>query len=206
MSEHGTKDQSAKAIFDAAGDIAKILENYQKEDQKRILRLIMEGLTLRVPSQGNTETQEAGPDTTSQQNSGSAIPKDIKSFVLEKNPKSDQQFAAVAAYFYRFVAPEDSREEAITSEILQTAGRHARGFAFKKPSVTLNNAVNAGYLDKAGRGRFKINAVGENLVAMTLPGVKQERSDTPTRRKPSKRKAGKVGKKKTKRRRSSSRK
>jgi len=34
----------------------------------------------------------------------------------------------------------------------------------------LNNAVALGYLDRAGRGEFKLNAVGENLVAMTLPG------------------------------------
>ena len=40
--------------------------------------------------------------------------------------------------------------------------------------MTLNNAKNQGYLDSAERGAFQINSVGENLVAMTLPGGAEE--------------------------------
>lgn len=36
-------------------------------------------------------------------------------------------------------------------------------------NTTLNNALRSGFLDKAEQGAFKLNAVGENLVAMTLP-------------------------------------
>lgn len=36
--------------------------------------------------------------------------------------------------------------------------------------MTLTNAKNAGYLDGAGAGKFKLSSVGENLVAITLPG------------------------------------
>jgi hypothetical protein len=36
--------------------------------------------------------------------------------------------------------------------------------------MTLTNAKNAGYLDSAGSGKFKLSSVGENLVAITLPG------------------------------------
>lgn len=95
---------------------------------------------------------------------------DIKSFVAEKSPKNDVQFAAVAAYFYRFEASDAERKEVIGAQDLQTAGRQARGYGFNKPLVTLNNAVALGYFDRGGRGEFKLNAVGENLVAMTLPG------------------------------------
>ena len=35
--------------------------------------------------------------------------------------------------------------------------------------MTLNNAVNQGYMDRVARGQYKVNAVGENLVSMTLP-------------------------------------
>jgi hypothetical protein len=38
------------------------------------------------------------------------------------------------------------------------------------PNKTLNNAKGLGYLDSPERGQFTINTVGENLVAMTLPG------------------------------------
>ena len=38
------------------------------------------------------------------------------------------------------------------------------------PAQTLRNAKNLGYLDGGSPGEFAVNSVGENLVAMTLPG------------------------------------
>ena len=38
------------------------------------------------------------------------------------------------------------------------------------PGKTLNNAKSLGYLDSSSPGEFTINSVGENLIAMTLPG------------------------------------
>jgi hypothetical protein len=38
-----------------------------------------------------------------------------------------------------------------------------------------NNALNQGYFDRAERGEFKLNAVGENLVAMALPGTGEDK-------------------------------
>ena len=81
------------------------------------------------------------------------------------------QFAAVAAYFYGFEASPEERKEVIVPNDLQDAGRQARGFGFKNAQQTLANAVTLGYFDRAGRGEFKLNAVGENLVAMALPGA-----------------------------------
>ena len=54
--------------------------------------------------------------------------------------------------------------------------------------MTLNNARNAGYLDSAGNGKFKLSSVGENLVAITLPsngGAAQSKSNT-SKKKPKK--------------------
>jgi hypothetical protein len=36
--------------------------------------------------------------------------------------------------------------------------------------MTLNNAYQAGLLDRTEKGIYAINSVGENLVTMTLPG------------------------------------
>jgi hypothetical protein len=74
---------------------------------------------------------------------------------------------------------------------LQNAGRQARGFGFKKPVVTLNNAVALGYFDRAGRGAFKLNAVGENLVAMTLPGGETSKRRSRSKKKNKSTKRGK---------------
>jgi hypothetical protein len=95
---------------------------------------------------------------------------DIKSFVTEKKPRSDQQFATAVAYYYRFVAPQGERRDTINTSTLQEATRLVGRTRLANPKNTLNNSKNQGYLNNAARGEYSINTVGENLVAMTLPG------------------------------------
>jgi len=159
----------------AAEEIKAILHGRDKIEQERIIRWVAESLSLVATaslSPGNPASPTAAstiPQPNVQPPGSSPLhSKDIKTFVNEKNPKRDVQFAAVAAYFYRFECPE--RKEVIVPKDLDNAGRQARGYGFKDPLTTLNNAVALGYFDRAGRGEFKLNAVGENLVAMTLPG------------------------------------
>ena len=76
----------------------------------------------------------------------------------------------MAAYYFRFEAGQSQRRETITSEALQEAARLCARPRFKHPVMTLTNAKNQGYLDSPVRGEFSINTIGENLVAMTLPG------------------------------------
>ncbi len=87
-----------------------------------------------------------------------------------KAPKSDQQFTAVVAYFYQFEARPDDRKESIDADVMKEAARLAGRAQVARWNMTLTNAKNAGYLDAAGSGKFKLSSVGENLVAITLPG------------------------------------
>lgn len=165
---------ATKSDFMAAEEIKAILHGRDKIEQERIIRWVAESLSLAATSSlspGNPSSPVAA-STTPQPNvqppgSSPLRSKDIKTFVKEKNPRHDVQFAAVAAYFYRFECPE--RKEVIVPKDLDDAGRQSRGYGFKAPLTTLNNAVALGYFDRASRGEFKLNAVGENLVAMTLP-------------------------------------
>ena len=96
--------------------------------------------------------------------------KNLSTFVQEKNPRNDVQFAATVAFFHRFEAPMDKRKTEINADDLQDATRLAPRERFKYPGQTLRNAHNLGLLDKGSQeGFFAINSVGENLVAMTLP-------------------------------------
>ena len=96
---------------------------------------------------------------------------DIKSFVAKKKPHNDIQFAATVAYYFQFEAPPSERKESINGEDLQEACRKAGRTRFSKPGNTLKNAHTLGLLDRTGeRGYYSVNTVGENLVAMTLPG------------------------------------
>jgi hypothetical protein len=87
-----------------------------------------------------------------------------------KAPKSDRQFAAVVAYFYQLEAKPHDRRETIDAAVMKEAARLAQWPQVQRWNMTLTNAKNAGYLDAAGGGKFKLSSVGENLVAITLPG------------------------------------
>ena len=178
---------ATKSDFMAAEEIKAILHGRDKNEQERIIRWVSESLGITEasggrPTSSSTQPQAASSTVQVAQSSEPGQRKDIKSFVAQKNPKSDVQFAAVTAYFYRFEASQAERKEVILPQDLQDAGRQARGFGFTRPLTTLNNAVALGYFDRGGRGEFKLNAVGENLVAMTLPGTDSNGSK-PSRRK-----------------------
>jgi hypothetical protein len=194
------QDKPLKSDFMAAEDIKGILGHRDKAEQERIVRWVAESLGLPLAPGGiatppaiASPQQPAAPaaqgGTHAHAASGSLRAKDLKTFATEKNPKSDVQFAATVAYYYRFEAPLPERKDTINAQDLQNATRLAGRDRFTDPYVPLNNARTQGYLDRVGGGAFSINAVGENLVAMALPGTPAE-SRKASKRKP----AGKHGK------------
>lgn len=166
--------------LDALRHVIEAVKDFKQDDQRRIFRWAAEKLALPVPFAAAPEAgvppaaaaslaTPATPPTGLPARAHSG-PQDIKSFVAAKNPRSDVQFAATVAYFYQFLAPEAERKSSITKEDLEDAGRKVRR-KLKKPGQTLINAHSLGLLDKgAERGTYLVNSVGENLVAMTLPG------------------------------------
>lgn len=163
-----------KSDFMAAEDIKAILAGRDKTEQERIMRWVGESLGVTAAPPPPAYTKPADPAAAAAvvyPAASVAHKKDIKSFMASKMPKSDMQAAAVIAYFFRFEAPEAERKDTVTPTDLQTASRQARGYSFNDARVTLNNAVGQGYFDRGGApGVFSLNAVGENLVAMALPG------------------------------------
>jgi hypothetical protein len=172
--------------FDVAKKVADLLKPVGKERQQKILRWVAESFELTVPAAGPAISQPTiqGPVGPGQVTSTLRIT-DIKSFVDSKNPKSDNQFATVVAYYYAFEAPPDERRDTITADLLRDAARLASRKRLGTPSVTLAHAKSRGYLDAADRGQYRINSVGENLVAMALPssgGVAEATRKTAKRR------------------------
>lgn len=172
--------------FDAAKAVAEQLKGMEKERQQKILRWVAESLSLDlgvvVPGERHAGERSTGVGGSSELVDATSLHRkqrssDIKTFVDSKKPKSDVQFAAVVAYYYQFEAPVESRKNSIDAQALQEAARLVgrwRGQRAPKPLPTLNNAKTLGYLDSPERGQFCINSVGENLVAMTLPGSESE--------------------------------
>jgi len=187
--------------LDAVRALVQTLEAFAPEEQERIMRWAREKLGLQPIPPEAAPAAAARPTTTKRRDAeptGARKAADIKTFVADKNPKSDRQFAATVAYFYMFEAPEAERKESITSDDLQEACRKAGRRRPKNPGQTLINAHHAGLLDKtAERGRYAINTVGENLVAMALP-----EGPAPTTKKSPAGKAKKRAKKKPSRKKS----
>lgn len=155
--------------LNAVRQLVDTLEKFDKADQERIIRWAREKLGLNVIQQPSTPTTSPIPAQTFLQPSENRA-KDLKSFVNEKNPSSDMQFAVTVAYYYKFEAPESVKKDAINSDTLQDAARLSSRARLTNPGQTLINASFNGMLDKAEeKGAYKINTVGENLVAMTLP-------------------------------------
>ena len=166
--------------LEAVRVVTTALGSFSPEEQERIIRWAREKLGL-APAPRNLQDMQAPqafPPTARERSEapGPAPAKDLKTFVVAKGPKNDVQFAAAVAYFYRFEAPPEHRRSEIDAVILQDACRLAGRERFKHPRTTLNNAKKLGLLDSGGEaGKFAITTVGENLVAMTLPG----QSDSP---------------------------
>jgi|SRR5271166_6591270 len=164
--------EAVRTVFDT-------IKDFNSEDQQRILRWVAEKVKLPQPfaALGQMAAHSQLPS------SGGALPgiphsgastlgggRDIKTFIDEKKPRNDVQFAASVAYYYRFESPQSERKETINKEDLQEAARKAKRERFANPLQTLNNAHALGLLDRGSeKATFSINSVGENLVAMTLP-------------------------------------
>ncbi len=164
--------------FDAAKAVVDQLTGMDKDRQERVMRWVAESLGIAAGVPGEPDRQRI--DRSQSERTMQPLPAeapvrhsasmDIKSFVDTKRPKSDVQFATVVAYYYRFETSQETRRDSIDAAALQEAARLAGRRRPPRARTTLNNAKNLGYLDSAERGQFRINSVGENLVAMTLPG------------------------------------
>lgn len=182
--------------LEAVRTIIQVLESFDSKDRERIIRWAKEKLGMQPT--GQTSTTPKQDQSIIMPPAGSAatgVIKDIKSFISEKSPKNDMQLAAAVAYYYHFEAPEGQQKEFITSEDLLDACRKADCTRPTNPGQTLRNAFQSGLLDRAGeKGQFRLNAVGENLVAMVLPegegggSVKpaKKTKKKPTQKKPTK--------------------
>jgi hypothetical protein len=186
--------------LDAVRIIADALQAFDPKSQERIIRWAREKLGL--PTAGSTGASPpvgaggiaaaATPFQPGSQDTGRTT--SIKDFIAAKNPRSDNQLAATVAYYYQFEAPEGQRKTAISAADLLEATRLAGRDRLPNPGKTLGNAHDVGLLDRGSeRGSFSVNAVGENLVAMTLPGgataTAKKRKKSGGRKRPSNRTA-----------------
>lgn len=157
--------------LEALKTICNTLEPFNEVDRERIVRWATERLGIK--NIAPTQSQFVQPLTAFQTTPalGQSENKDIKTFLLEKNPTSANQLVAAVAYYYKFEAPVSERKNAITKDDLLDACRKATLERPKAPNVVMVNAAKFGLVDNVGTGTYEINSVGENLVAVSMPSV-----------------------------------
>jgi hypothetical protein len=187
--------------LEAVRTVSETLEPFAQEDRERILRWVREKLGMTgnpgaLPVSRGPALHVVQPAAI--EGSPTRATKDIKTFIGEKSPKSDRQLAAAVAYYYAFEAPLADRKDSIRSQDLIDACRKAGIRRPTNPGQTLRNSAHAGYLDKASEpGSYRLNAVGENLIAMVLPDGGTETAQPKQRKRSTKKRAAqRAGKKK----------
>lgn len=171
------KIESTEAELQAFNKVVEALGSLRDDARHRV---VSAALTLLATSPGSTgygRAQRASvataavvrPEAAADVAPAPTAVRDIRSFKEQKEPRSAIEMATLVAFYLSEIAPESERKDDIDRRDVQTYFKQA---AFRMPrdaNQTLVNAKNAGYLDAAGPGRYRLNAVGYNVIAHGLP-------------------------------------
>ena len=195
----GSRDAELEAIT----IVLNALGSLSKEQQFRALEYVLRRLNLNNLRQPAPPPTITPPGHTSDQRTAQLFEHspsqihDIRTFKELKNPRSANEMAALVAFFVSEIAPKDERKDAISTLDLRRYFKMA-GFPLPAdPRFTLVNARNAGYLESAGAGEYKLNAVGYNLVAHRMENRGDENSVVTRGRKHNPKKPSRPAKKAT---------
>lgn len=173
-----------KSIGQAIDAVIEALKILDESSRRIVVRAACEHLNIPMDSTGSlgsTTSSVRGREAERQNavsldattSSGKVV--DIRSLKESKNPRTTNEMACVIAYYLENCAVGDERKNEITTEDITKYCKHG-GFPLPKvPTQVLPNAKAAGYFDSKGGGKYKLNPVGYNLVAHTLPRVTRKK-------------------------------
>ena len=168
MSEAVDKEiEAIKAVLSAlqpldGGARASVLDYVVK-------RLAIEVAAGASPAAGVADNAQGFAPLSGQPEPPGAGAVHIETLKKEKSPRSANEMAALVAYYFSHVAPPDKRKKTVNTQDIETYFKIASFPLPQQLRVTLPNAKAAGYFDLAGEGEYKLNAVGHNLVAHSMP-------------------------------------
>lgn len=187
-------EPKAKTIGQAIDEIIAALSPLDEKSRPTAIRAAIDQLGIKLDilasraiSLGPSAQQEGLPTAYADVAPGSRI-NDIRSLKADKDPATAQEMACLVAYYLQELAPPHDRKSEIGAADLEKYFKQADFPLPKRIGQILVDARAAGYFDSPGQGSYKLNPVGYNLVAHTLP----RKSAAP---KPSRGKASKTRKK-----------
>jgi hypothetical protein len=156
---------TADKELEAIGSIISLLEPFTEDQRGRVLEYVLKRLEMsvvRAPVSATAPISTAPPI-------GAMPVTDIRTLTAEKQPRSANEMAALVAYYVSELAAANEHSETVDPQIIR---KYFKMAGFPLPSALRNvlpNASAAGYLENVGRGAYRLNPVGYNLVVHRLP-------------------------------------
>lgn len=172
----------------AMNEIIASLNNLDDGQRQRVMKYVLERFGVPInsstPFSTFTPASQPAPQFDGFGNSQTMKVVDIRTFKEDKSPRSAIQMAVLVAFYLQELVPSDERKTTVDSGDIEKYFKQAN---YKLPSGkngaadTLTNAKKAGYLEVVDRGTYKLNPVGYNLIAHSLPNGDSEPRKTRTK-------------------------
>jgi hypothetical protein len=131
-----------------------------------LTREAREGVESSTPSGGNDVKSEV---ETSHSTSPHERIADVRTLKEQKQPTSAIEMACIVAYYLDSLAAPTERKKEVSSADLEKYFKQGGYRLPKRMPQILVNARASGYFDTVGHGKYRLNAVGHNLVVHGLP-------------------------------------
>jgi hypothetical protein len=168
-----TQAGKAKTLGQAIDELIDALSSLKESERPTAIRTACDHLSIRlddvVPRHRSAPSVPTGERISPASIPSSMQSMDIRSFKDQRQPSSGIEMTAVVAFYLSELAPEAERKSEIGVEDIKKYFKQAHFPLPKRPEFTLVNAKNSGYFESAGGGKYRLNTVGYNLVAHSLP-------------------------------------
>lgn len=167
-----------KTLGNAIDEIVAALESLDDFARPTAVRAACEHLGIAVPVPGPSMSASNSSSALPPENVGGSPPsssqsEDIRSLKERKQPTSSTEMACLVAYYLDSLAPLAERKKEVSSKDMERYFKQAGYRLPKYLAQVLVDARASGYFDSAGRGKYKLNPVGHNLVVHSLPKTKK---------------------------------
>jgi hypothetical protein len=166
----------------AIGGIVALLEPLDDDARERVVDYVFRrlGIELNARVDATTDQTATPPAATAVADGQFKNPSpatgsqpsrttDIRSLRTQKSPGNAMEMAALVGYYLAHAAPKEERLDSFGTKELEKYFIQGGYPVPSTPRLVLFNAKKAGYLDVKSHGKYKVNAVGFNLVEHSLP-------------------------------------
>jgi hypothetical protein len=157
-----------KTLGQAIDEIIKALQPLNGESRITALKAASDHLKIQAQGFGFDSESSALDQVKEEPSTKQNKVIDIRTLKEQKSPSKVNEMAALVAYYLSETASQEERKNEVDVEDMEKYFKQA-SFRLPNKRMVLHNAKKAGYFEALGNGKFKLNPVGYNLVAHSLP-------------------------------------